>query len=377
MATTPSRVLLNDFRAQWMDVSRDVHDAVERVGQSGWLILGSEVEAFEKQLAPRFGCAHAIGCANGLDAIEIALRACGLQAGDKVLTTSMSAFATTLAIVRAGGVPVFEDIDAYGLLSLDRCEARLSSDSSIKFLLPVHLYGHAMDLKRLGAIIEKYHVTLIEDCAQAIGAEYQGQKVGSLGKAAITSFYPTKNLGCFGDGGAIVTNDAQIGAQAKQLRNYGQSTKYVHDSLGMNSRLDELQAAIMNSALLTRLDAFTQRRRAVAKRYSDEIRHPMIHIPGSPEGSNSVWHLFAVLVENGRESLSQHLASQGIDSAVHYPGLISDQKALSAVAIDRSAALEQTHRYANAELSLPIHPYLTEEDVSRVVAACNSWKTSS
>lgn len=200
-------VLANPFQRQWAEISKDVLDAVERVGASGWYVLGKEVSAFEAALAPRFGAAAAVGCASGLDAIEIGLTGLGIGPGDKVLTTPYSAFATALAIVRAGATPVFVDTDAHGLLDLDLAEAALDADSSIRAVVPVHLFGHALNLERIGAWRERFDVVVVEDCAQSIGASSEGQLAGSAGQAAATSFYPTKNLGAMGDGGALMTSD--------------------------------------------------------------------------------------------------------------------------------------------------------------------------
>lgn len=368
------RILLNDFVAQWRDVRAEAVAALERVGESGWLILGQEVKSFESALAEYWGLPHVVGCASGLDAIEIALRALGLAPGDKVLTTPLSAFATTLAIVRAGGVPVFVDVDDSGLIDLERAERALDADRTIKFFVPVHLYGHALDADRLLTITQRFSVQLVEDCAQACGASSRGRPVGATGRAAATSFYPTKNLGCMGDGGALLSRDAEVASISRSLRDYGQSAKYVHARLGLNSRLDEVQAAILRSAFLTRLPGYTERRRAIAQTYSGAIQNPALSLPAVPAGSASVWHLFPVLVRGEREAFMRHLDALGIGSGIHYPALIPDQEALAGVSFERRDALDRAHRFASTELSLPIHPYLTDDQVSRVVEACNAWK---
>lgn len=369
--TMSAPVVSNDLRAQWRAIAEDATRALARVGESGWLVLGEEVRAFEAELAPRFGCAHAVGTANGLDAIEIALRAAGLAPGDRVLTTPLSAFATTLAIVRAGGVPVFVDVDASGLVDLGAVDARLAR-GDIRFFLPVHLYGHALDLDRALAITRARSVMLLEDCAQSIGAKSRGVLTGSVGVASATSFYPTKNLGCLGDGGALVTNDDALARAARSLRDYGQSSKYVHADLGLNSRLDELQAAFLRSALLPRLDAFTSRREAIAAAYTNGIRRDGIVLPEAPPGSASVWHLFPVL-SSRRDALIAHLRAHDIQSAVHYPGLIPHQAALRSVPFEVAGMLERAEAFARSEVSLPIHPFMTDADVARVIDACNAF----
>lgn len=373
MTHTP-RILLNDFVAQWRDVRADTLAATDRVGESGWLVLGREVAAFEAELAQASALPHVVGCGNGLDALEISLRALGLAPGQPVLTTPLSAFATTLAIVRAGGVPVFLDVDASGLLDLDACDRLLRARPDIRFLVPVHLYGHALDLQRLAALAKAHDLRVVEDCAQAIGARSRGTPVGAVGALAATSFYPTKNLGCMGDGGAVLTSDARLADAARCLRDYGQSAKYVHARLGMNSRLDELQAAILRSALLPRLARFTARRREVAAAYRDGIRNPALIVPPPPAGSDSVWHLFPLLVEGDRARFKAHLDAAGVGNGLHYPTLIPDQEALAGTGFEVAGPLERAARFAARELSIPIHPYLADADVARVVDACNAWK---
>ncbi len=369
----PRRILLNDFVAQWHETRADALAAVERVGESGWLILGAEVRQLEAELAATWGLPHAVGCGNGLDAIEIGLRALGLQPGDKVLTTPLSAFATTLAIVRAGGSPVFVDTDASGLVDLASAARVLAGDPSIRFFVPVHLYGHALDASRLDDLRRRQRVQIVEDCAQAIAATSRGTPVGTTGEVAATSFYPTKNLGCMGDGGALLTRDPAVAETARCLRDYGQAAKYVHARRGLNSRLDELQAAILRSAHLPRLARHTARRRTIAETYRRGIHNAAVSVPPAPEGSASVWHLFPVLVEGERARFGAHLDARGVAHGVHYPLLIPEQKALAGIGFEVHGELTNARRFADREVSLPIHPYLTDEEVARVIDACNGW----
>lgn len=370
-----SPILLNDFRALWSDIRASALDAVDRVGQSGWLILGDEVSAFESELAAFSQIPHCVGVANGLDAIEIGLRALGLRPGERVLTTPLSAFATSLAILRAGGEPVFVDTDDNGLLDLEAAQRYLSSHRDVRFMVPVHLFGHTVDLKKLAMLRDEFSLLIVEDCAQAIGARSHGIPVGQVGQVAATSFYPTKNLGCFGDGGALLTANDEIASVARSLRDYGQSKKYVHDRLGLNSRLDELQAAILRSALLPKLGKFTEIRRAVATKLIHGIRHPQIRVVREHSESFSVWHLFPVRVLGSRESLQSHLKSHGILSGIHYPIIIPQQRALEHLACAKES-FPKAREMANSELSLPIHPYLKPEELEVIVSACNSWKES-
>lgn len=376
MTNAQPRIAMNDFHAQWCHLGAKVHAAVERVGSSGWYILGGEVARFETELDAWWGIGHAVGCASGLDALEIGLRAIGVGAGDRVLTTPLSAFATTLAILRCGAVPVFVDTDDRGLMSLDAAAGVLSTDPLIRCLLPVHLYGHALNLDRLEELKRSFRVSVLEDCAQSIGATWRGRPVGSVGDAAAVSFYPTKNLGCLGDGGAVLTGNPEIARKARVLRDYGQSAKYTHTELGLNSRLDELHAAILSHAFLPELSAWTARRRQIAAAYHAGIAHPGVVLPSAPPESGSVWHLFPLLVPHGRESLAAHLAARGIASAVHYPRLIPHQEAMTKAGgppFVVHGSLERACTLAREELSLPLHPYLPDGAVSEVIDVVNSW----
>jgi dTDP-3-amino-3,4,6-trideoxy-alpha-D-glucose transaminase len=368
-------ILLNDFVRQWSEIRQPVLDAVEAVGGSGNYVLGPSVAAFEADLAKLCGTRHAVGVGNGLDALTIALRAAGCKPGHKVLTTPLSAFATTLAIMQIGAIPCFVDVDENGLLDLEQIEAVLARPSTFDFLLPVHLYGRALDLRRLRANAERAGIPIIEDCAQAIGARHGEVLAGTVGRASALSFYPTKNLGCIGDGGALVTNDPDLAERARALRNYGQSSRYVHDHFGLNSRLDELQARILSSALLPRLAVWNKRREQIANAYSRGIVNPALALP-AVTSSGPVWHLFPVLVEQGeRASFQAHLGELGISSGVHYPKLITEQTALLAYGkFEILAPLARAHAFATREVSLPIHPYLTDSEIDAVVDACNSWR---
>lgn len=369
-----SPILLNDFRAQWEDIRSDAMAAFARVGESGWLVLGDEVRSFEAALSAWWGIPNVVGCGNGLDALELALRALGLKPGDKVLTTPLTAFATTLAIVRAGGVPVFVDVDESGLIDLDRCAEVFAGHSDIRFFMPVHLFGHALDCERLAALKKLHGLKLVEDCAQAIGAKSHGKAIGSTGDAAATSFYPTKNLGCMGDGGAVLCADKALADVVRSLRDYGQTAKYVHARLGMNSRLDEVQAAILRTALLPRLTRFTERRKQIASALRAGIRNPALHLPAQPNGSESVWHLFPVMVEGDRTRFKAHCDAAGVGTGFHYPKLVPEQEALAGVPFEVIGPLVRARRFADQEVSVPIHAYLVDSEMSRIIDACNSWQ---
>jgi dTDP-4-amino-4,6-dideoxygalactose transaminase len=364
---------MNDFRRQWEDAGEAFHGALERTGASGWYILGREVERFEQALAEAWGAPFAVGVASGLDALEIGLRILGCRPGDRVLVAPVSAFATTLAVLRAGGVPVFAPCAPDGLVDLEAAAAILEADPAIRFFLPVHLYGHCLDMARLDALTAR-GASLIEDCAQSILARSQGRPCGTAGRVAAVSFYPTKNLGAMGDGGAILTSDPELAAQARCWRDYGQQGKYHHIVPGLNSRLDELQAAFLCEAGLPRLESWTRRRRSIAAAYAGGIRHPEISIPAPPPGSESVWHLFPVLVpDGGKESFRAHMLECGVQTAEHYPLPMFDQPALRFSPYEIAGDPEPARRFCRCEVSLPIHPYLTDGEVQAVIDACNRW----
>jgi len=367
-------IQLNDFKRQWADTRADVLKALASVGESGWYVLGEEVRQFEQALASVWELGHGVGVASGLDALEIALRAAGCRPGDRVLTTPVSAFATTLAILKLGAVPVFADVDDGGQIDLDACDALLRDRPDLRYFVPVHLYGQPLDPDALQALRERHDLRIIEDCAQSVLARRGGRATGGAGIAAATSFYPTKNLGALGDGGALLTNDPAIAEAARTLRDYGQTAKYEHSRIGYNSRLDELHAAVLRRASLPRLAAWTGRRRAIAARYRHEIRHAKLRLPAVPAGAEPCWHLFPVRVpESARSAFEAWLHDQGVATGRHYPTPIPEQPAMRAAAFEAPAGIERARAFCASQVSLPIHPYLLDDEVGHVVAAVNSW----
>jgi len=364
-----ARVRANDFARQWQDVGVDAVAAVDRVGRSGWLVLGEEVRLFELELAAWWGVAHAVAVASGLDALEIALRCAGLPQSARVLTTPLTAFATTLAIVRAGAEPVWCDVDQSGGLDLDQVEATLRADRSIRAVMPVHLYGHPLDPAGLERLAAEHDVIVIEDCAQSAGARRSGKPTGLAGIAAGTSLYPTKNLGAMGDGGVLLTSDEAIAERARRLRNYGQGAQYEHVELGLNSRLDELHAAVLRSAMLPRLDRWLARRAEIASRYTEALRASRLR-PVVPGGGQSAHHLFPVeVLDLDSAGVREQIVQRGVAVGRHYPLVCSDQVAVRG--IGRIVGdLAVARRLAERELSLPIHPYLEDHEVEAVIEAC-------
>ena len=351
------------------DDGADVRAALERVVARGWYVLGPEVEAFEAEFARASGAAYAIGVGTGTDAIALALRGLGVGDGDEVITSPLSAAYSALAIMMVGARPVFADIDPERLaIAPAAIEAAIGPRT--RAILPVHLYGQPAEMSAIASIASRHGLALVEDCCQAHLATADGRAVGTFGAAGAFSFYPTKNLGALGDGGAIVTNDAGLAARLKRLRNGGQTDRYRHQETGVNSRLDELQAAVLRSRL-PKLPEWTRRRRALAARYraalaplagaGDAIVVPRECDPGH------VYHLFVVR-SGERHALQARLASQGIETLIHYPVAIPRQPALAAA---QPADCPIAARVCDEVLSLPLHPALRDQDVDAVAAALN------
>lgn len=362
---------MNSFQSEPDSLKLAMQSAVTRVIESGWYVLGNEGIEFEGIWAKRCGLKHGIGVANGMDAIEIVLRSLDIGEGDEVVTTPMTAFATVLAILRSGATPVLADIDqATGHLSLESVQRCLSTKT--KAIVYVHLYGRIGPMDIWTQFCRQNKVFLIEDCAQAHLATLNGKAAGSYGVAGAFSFYPTKNLGALGDGGMIVTNDDAISHLSRHLRNYGQSVRYHHPYVGMNSRLDEVQAAI----LIERekwLDQFTERRREIANQYMNGFVNSKIRLLSPPsERSAHVYHLFVILCDE-RDRLSDHLRKRHIQSLIHYPVPIHLQESCKDIKRDL-AGLENSEKYANACLSLPCHPQMEDRDVNSVINAINEFQ---
>ncbi len=352
----------NILKPLYETLQDEMNTAVQRVLASGWYILGPEVEAFEQAFAEYHGLPYAVGVANGTDAIELALRACGIGAGDEVITLSHTAFATVNAVERAGATPVMVDIDPVTYtISPAAVEAAITPRT--KAIVPVHIYGQPADLDALQVLCERHHLLLIEDCAQAHGARYRGRLVGTFGAVASFSFYPTKNLGAFGDGGAVITRDPQIAAKLKSLRNYGQTAKYHHEEWGMNSRLDEMQAAILGVKLV-HLDSHNATRQALASVYDRGLSNVTIPVIGA--NAQSVYHLYVVRHPQ-RDALMSALKNKGIGTAIHYPIPNHVQPACAHLGYS-AGSLPATEQAAREILSLPLYIGLSPSEVEEVCA---------
>lgn len=355
-------------KAAWLERREAIDAAIQRVLESGWYILGHEVDAFEEEFASAMGSAWSVGVANGTDAIEIALRALGIVAGDRVITVSHTAVATVAAIARIGAVPLFVDVDPHSYtLDPASLEALLRSPAGVgvKAVVVVHLYGQPADLTAILPLARAHGLAVVEDCAQAHGALLDGRPVGSWGNLGCFSFYPTKNLGALGDGGAITGQDAGLREQVRLLRTYGWRARYVSEQFGINSRLDELQAAILRVGL-THLDQDNERRRAIAARYDHGLAESGLERPMLDGRMRHVFHQYVIATDD-RDGLQQRLKALGIGSLIHYPKAVHQQPAYDDPTL-RPVGLPQTERLVRRILSLPMYPQLVATEVERVIA---------
>ncbi len=365
---TPGRIPHVDLKAQHATIRQEINDAIQRVLDNAQFILGPEVQALEKEIAAYCGARFAVGVASGTDALILSLRACGIGPGDEVITTCFSFFATAEAILAVGAIPVFVDIelDTY---NLDPALVGQAVTPKTKAILPVHLYGHPASMDPILSIAKHHGLRVIEDCAQAIGAAQGGKRCGAFGDAAAFSFFPTKNLGAYGDGGMVVTDNPEIAETVRILRAHGSRRKYHHDALGTNSRLDELQAAILR-VKLRHIDVWNETRRRLAKAYGDAfsksgldtVKHPI-----ERPGAHAIYHLYTVRLRD-RDRIQALLAEKGIGTQVAYPKTMPAQPALK----DLKSAVQsfpQGELASREVLSLPLYPELPAEAIDLVVAA--------
>ena len=365
----PAGVPFLELLPTYTELKPELDAAVARVLASGWYLLGEELAAFEREYAAYVGARHCIGVGNGLDALHLALRALGVKEGDEVIVPSHTYIATWLGVSQAGATPVPVEVDprTYNL-DPERVEAAITPRT--RAILPVHLYGQPADLRAILEIARRRGLAVLDDAAQAQGARQHGVPVGGAGDVTAWSFYPGKNLGAFGDAGAITTNDDDLAAALRQLRNYGSAVKYVHEVKGWNSRLDEIQAAVLR-VKLRHLDAWNARRRALAARYAEGLADTELALPFVPDWAEPVWHLYVVR-HHDRAALQRALAERGVQTLIHYPTAIADQRAYAGD--DLLAPSEQpiARRLAAEVLSLPVGPHLTPEQLERVIEAVHA-----
>ncbi|MCI0337435.1 MAG: DegT/DnrJ/EryC1/StrS family aminotransferase [Acidobacteria bacterium] len=371
----PDPIAQSDPGASYYAHREEIDEAVSRVLESGWYLLGKELKAFEQEFASYLGAKHCIGVASGTDALVIAMRACGLGAGDVVITVSHTAVATVAAIELAGAIPLLVDIDPATFTidpeSIEDALMTYRGEGRIKAIIPVHLYGHPANVQAIVEICRRHGLKVIEDCAQSNGAMAGGQKVGTFGDIGAFSFYPTKNLGAMGDGGAVITPHVELAERARMLREYGWQERYVSSVAGMNSRLDEIQAAILRVKLKW-LDIENARRRQIARAYDENLVVTSLTLPQQRGDVSHVYHQYVIRCGR-RDDLRSFLQSRAIGTLVHYPVPIHLQPAyLDRIAITRNR-LPVTEVAARQVLSLPMHPHLTDGEIERVCEAIKKW----
>lgn len=360
----------NDLSSSNSELQDEIDAAARRVLHSGWFVQGAEVSAFETEFAAYHGVAHAVGVASGTDAIELALRAAGVGSGDEVITVAHTAVPTICAIERAGATPVLVDVEPQ-TYTMDPAAVRAALTPRTQAIVPVHLYGQAADMVTLTTIAQDNGLLLIEDCAQAHGARLQGQLVGTFGDLAAFSFYPTKNLGGFGDGGAVITNDTGYADKLRRLRNYGRVSQHSYETRGMNSRLDELQAAVLRIKL-PHLDEGNATRRRLAQRYDTAFEdQPAVIAPSVRDGAEPVYHLYVVRTPE-RDALIDKLSHHGVQTLIHYAVPVHLQIAYADLGYQRGD-LTVTERICDEILSLPMHAGIRGDQldtVAKILIAC-------
>jgi dTDP-4-amino-4,6-dideoxygalactose transaminase len=360
-------ILFNDFSKEPATLKKEIKAAIGLVLDSGWFILGKNLAAFEANFAGYIGTKYAVGVASGTEAIALALMAHNIGLGDEVITTNITAFPTITGILQSGAKPVVVDvIGSTGLIDYHKIQQKITSNT--KAIIPVHLYGQCCNLDEIKSVARQNHLVVVEDCAQSTGAVYKGLKCGSIGNCGAFSFYPTKNLGAYGDGGAVTTNSEEVYTKLLSLRNYGQTKRYHHETAGINSRLDEMQAAILN-VKLKYLDEMNQQRQMIASVYRKQLQ-TVECLKEENYGIQSN-HLFVVKSAN-RIKLMEHLLQNGIQSFIHYPIPVNRQKAFE---WQKDETLEISDTFADAILSLPIYPGLSKNALNQIIRTINEFKS--
>jgi len=359
-----------ELKTQYQQIKVEIDAALAEVFEASWFVLGKQGQMFEEEFAAWCGARFCVGCGSGTEAIHLALVAVGVQPGDEVITVPNTAVPTCSAISAAGATPVFVDVDP-DTYTMDVAQVASKISPKTKAIVPVHLYGHPVDMDALLEVAQRHHVPVVDDAAQAHGAALRGRRIGSFGNATAWSFYPSKNLGAYGDGGAVTANDESLRDRLVRLRNYGEERRYYHTVKGFNSRLDEIQAAILR-VKLRHLDEWNAARRRIAEFYLRHIVNPLITLPLEKPWARHCWHLFVVRTPQ-RDALRTHLQARGIGSQIHYPIPIHRQQAYADLNLPEGS-LPVAEQLANEVLSLPLYPEMTEEQAARVCEAVNEFK---
>lgn len=357
------------LKRQYDLFASEYEEAALRAMRSGWYIMGKELEAFEKRFAQYLGAKYCVGLNSGLDALTLAVRALDIGAGDEVIVPANTYIASILGVTENGATPVLIEPDEYFCIDAEKIERAITPRT--KAILPVHLYGQPCDMEKICAIAEKHGLYIIEDCAQSHGASLNGKLTGTFGTIGCFSFYPTKPLGALGDSGAVATDDPALAEKLRKLRNYGSGKKYVNELEGVNSRMDELQASVLQVGL-KHLEEGNAYRNHIAERYLNEIHNPLVKLPKTRPGANHVFHIFGVLCEQ-RDALQKHMESCGVKTLIHYPIPPHLQECYAWLGYSKGS-FPISEAYATNELSLPVYMGMPEEDADEVIRAINSFE---
>lgn len=373
------KIPIVDLRLQYEDLKSELDNRFQRILHGGQFIMGNELKDLEKNLQDYLGVSHVLGCANGTDALQLAFMALELKAGDEIITPSFSYIAVAEVAALLGIKPVFVDVERSSF-NIDTCQIEALINSKTKAIVPVHLFGRSANMDQVNKIAKEHNLFVIEDNAQSIGAEYYGEKdhgkTGSFSDIATLSFFPTKNLGCYGDGGAVITNNDELAERLNQLRSHGQSKKYIHKIIGINSRLDELQAAVLNCKL-PKLDNYIDHRRNCANNYRNLLKDlEGIILPDEPKNSRHSYHQFTIRVKNlKRDSLKEYLQKNGISTMVYYPLPVHKQEAYSNF-YKPGIDLRNSELLSSQVLSLPMHSHLKHEEIEYISKTIHRFYSS-
>lgn len=362
------KIMTNRLDRGFYKYQNEFEEAALRVLRSGWYIMGKELEAFEGSFASYIGAKYSLGVGNGLDALTLAVRALGIGEGDEVIVQGNTYIASVMGISINGATPVFVEPNEYYEIDETKLEAALSAKT--KAVMVVHLYGQAAKMDDIVSFCKKHDLKLIEDCAQSHGSFYNGKMTGTFGDVGCFSFYPSKNLGAFGDGGAIVTDNKDIYDKIKMLRNYGSAVRYYNDEVGVNSRLDEIQAALL-SVRLRYMDELTKERQAAAEYYFENIKNEKLILPKIRDGADHIFHQFVIRTKD-RDALIKHLDERGVGTIIHYPVPPHLSKAYAYLNV-KEGSLPVTEQFANTVLSIPMYTGITKDEQNRVIKALNEF----
>ncbi|MGN0413140.1 MAG: DegT/DnrJ/EryC1/StrS family aminotransferase [Lachnospiraceae bacterium] len=363
------KIMPNRMDYGFQKYQQEFEEKALSVLRSGWYVLGNEVKTFEERFAEYIGASYCVGLASGLDALWIGCKMLGIGPGDEVIVQANTYIASVMGISMNGATPIFTEPDEYFQIDADKIEEKITEKT--KAIMVVHLYGHVADMDKIVSLCKKYNLKLIEDCAQSHGATYKGKMTGTFGDVGCFSFYPSKNLGAFGDAGALVTNDPKIADETRIYRNYGSEKRYYNKVVGANSRLDELQAGLLN-VRLSHMDEITEERKRLCANYTNQLRNPSIYLPKERENTSTVWHQYVIRCDR-REELVAYLNEKQIGTIIHYPIPPHLSEAYQYLGC-KKGDFPITENYAETVLSIPLYNGMTEEEQQYVIDAINAFR---